>query len=121
MWATGYDTSTIGDPLLRAVVERYGWLAADSVVFVGARMLVDRQIVAAFTGRSEHTVRARCYPLLRDTAGPGRRRVLYDLAESVELLGHVATRAVRQVIADADPGRISFSPREACPQEGAAA
>lgn len=57
------------------------------VVIAAKRRLVDRHTLAALTGRSVHTIRARC-PIAEHRNG----KALYDMDACEELLGDIATR-----------------------------
>lgn len=52
------------------------------------RALVDREALAQLTGRSVHTIRARCEPVRRHDGRP-----LYDMEAAVAVLSGVATRS----------------------------
>src|SRR5690606_187887 len=60
------------------------------VVHEGERMLIDRQTLAQLTGRSEHTIRARC-PIERHERG----KALYDAMRCEEILNRIPTRTRR--------------------------
>jgi hypothetical protein len=63
------------------------------MVTKGSRPLADREALAELTGRSVHTIRARCTVADRD-----RRtgRALYDVLACVEMLRSVPTRKRRR-------------------------
>ncbi len=58
------------------------------VRYHGGRALVDREALAQLTGRSVHTIRAKCEPVRRHDGRP-----LYDLETAVAVLNAVATRS----------------------------
>ena len=60
------------------------------VVYSGQRALVDRQTLAALTGRSVHTIRARCR-----IVGHHDGKALYDAEECEALLADIPTRRPR--------------------------
>lgn len=60
------------------------------VVYSEGRALVDRQTLAALTGRSVHTIRARC-PIVGHEDG----KALYDALVCEEMLAAIATRRPR--------------------------
>ena len=64
--------------------------------FEDARVLLDREALAAVTGRSVHTIRARLQPALRDDAG----RPFYIYDDAVQQLREIPTRQRR-----AEPGQ----------------
>lgn len=60
------------------------------VVHEDKRMLIDRQTLAQLTGRSEHTIRARC-PVERHHRG----KALYDAMRCEQILAAIPTRTRR--------------------------
>lgn len=60
------------------------------VVYLGEKALVDRQTLAVLTGRSVHTIRARCR-IVDHKDG----KALYDAEESEALLAAIPTRRPR--------------------------
>ncbi|OQO89918.1 hypothetical protein B1813_18940 [Saccharomonospora piscinae] len=57
------------------------------VVYEGKRALLDRQTLAVLTGRSVHTIRARC-PVERHHDG----KALYDMDRCKAILDAIPTR-----------------------------
>jgi len=57
------------------------------VVFDGDRILIDRKTLATLTGRSEHTIRARCPVARRKGIRP-----LYDVEVCEKILADIPTR-----------------------------
>lgn len=59
------------------------------IVTKGSRPLADREALAELTGRSVHTIRARCDVVRHD---PKTGRALYDVLTCTEMLSLVPTR-----------------------------
>lgn len=57
------------------------------VVYEPGRTLLDRQTLAVLTGRSVHTIRARCV-----VAGHRDGRALYDMEDAAAVLDRLPTR-----------------------------
>lgn len=60
------------------------------VVYEKERTLIDRQTLALLTGRSIHTIRARC-PIATHQDG----RALYDMEQTAAILEAIPTRQKR--------------------------
>jgi hypothetical protein len=63
------------------------------IIYEPGRVLIDRQTLARLTGRSVHTIRARC-PVAAHRDG----RALYDMDQAEAILGSLATRRPRRVL-----------------------
>lgn len=66
--------------------------------YEAARVLLDREALAAVTGRSRHTIRARLKPALHDKKG----RALYVYDQAVAQLREIPTRRRAEPRKDAD-------------------
>lgn len=78
-------------------------------------VLVDRATLAALSGRSEHTIRARCPVAGRDEQG----RPLYDAYVCEWVLSLIPTRRRRAVVDDHRSRYIILHGPEVCPQQAA--
>jgi hypothetical protein len=62
------------------------------VIYEENRVLIDRQTLAKLTGRSVHTIRAKC-----PVAGHRQGKAVYDMDECDDILNAVPTRRPRKV------------------------
>ena len=58
------------------------------VIHLPGQTLMDREALAQWTGRSVHTIRARCRPVERHSTG----RQLYDADEAARVLDAIPKR-----------------------------